>query len=319
MKVIHHRSWIDRELCDTIYLPEFDGETPTTPPKSGIIYCPLDQIADFFRVIEKTDNKYVVVSACSDYGVAIQQQHPVGNDMQKWFPMCDVSGVGYGPAIVPPRCNVERCKVFDKYSVKMYSFTRDTFNKTPKNILCWYLTNGNVATHDLGTPQINIPFGIGNNEVDITQYYQSLDKKEDKIYFNFTNNTNERLELKRMYRHHPKAYFAESLPYEEYLQDMASSKYVMCPPGNGLDSYRIWEALYVGSIPIVPGEYWSQFLQEYPVALMPHHAIDENTLLESYSLIEKKYGNDWRQHPVWEQDLNYDWWRDQIKQDGEQI
>ncbi len=41
------------------------------------------------------------------------------------------------------------------------------------------------------------------------------------------------------------------LPYNEYLTNMSKCKYVLCPPGRGLDSHRTWEALYLGCIPIV--------------------------------------------------------------------
>lgn len=36
----------------------------------------------------------------------------------------------------------------------------------------------------------------------------------------------------------------------KFLQDMRDSKFVFCPRGNGLDTCRLWEAMYMGSIPI---------------------------------------------------------------------
>ena len=36
-----------------------------------------------------------------------------------------------------------------------------------------------------------------------------------------------------------------------YLQEIRDSKFVICPRGNGIDTHRMWEALYLGSIPIV--------------------------------------------------------------------
>jgi hypothetical protein len=36
-----------------------------------------------------------------------------------------------------------------------------------------------------------------------------------------------------------------------YLQKMRQSNFTICPVGNGVDTHRLWEALYVGSIPIV--------------------------------------------------------------------
>lgn len=35
-----------------------------------------------------------------------------------------------------------------------------------------------------------------------------------------------------------------------FLQTMRESKFVFCPRGNGLDTCRLWEAMYMGSIPI---------------------------------------------------------------------
>jgi hypothetical protein len=36
-----------------------------------------------------------------------------------------------------------------------------------------------------------------------------------------------------------------------FLQEIRSSKFVLCPRGNGVDTHRLWETLYMGSIPIV--------------------------------------------------------------------
>ena len=40
-------------------------------------------------------------------------------------------------------------------------------------------------------------------------------------------------------------------PHTEYLQKVAKSLFVISPPGNGIDCHRIWEALYLGTVPIV--------------------------------------------------------------------
>lgn len=38
---------------------------------------------------------------------------------------------------------------------------------------------------------------------------------------------------------------------ETFLRAMRQHSFVLCPRGNGLDTHRLWEALYMGSIPIV--------------------------------------------------------------------
>lgn len=37
----------------------------------------------------------------------------------------------------------------------------------------------------------------------------------------------------------------------EYYEEMRRSKFVLCPSGLGWDSYRIWETLYMGTIPVI--------------------------------------------------------------------
>jgi hypothetical protein len=39
--------------------------------------------------------------------------------------------------------------------------------------------------------------------------------------------------------------------FPDYLKDMSRFKFVASPPGNGIDCHRNWEAIYLGSIPIV--------------------------------------------------------------------
>jgi hypothetical protein len=38
---------------------------------------------------------------------------------------------------------------------------------------------------------------------------------------------------------------------ETYLDEVANSDFVACPRGNGIDTHRLWETIYLGSIPIV--------------------------------------------------------------------
>lgn len=39
--------------------------------------------------------------------------------------------------------------------------------------------------------------------------------------------------------------------YNTYFELLWKYKYVACPPGNGIDTYRYYEALHSGAIPIV--------------------------------------------------------------------
>tara|TARA_R110000850_G_scaffold60110_5_gene138297 strand:+ start:80 stop:394 length:315 start_codon:yes stop_codon:yes gene_type:complete len=45
---------------------------------------------------------------------------------------------------------------------------------------------------------------------------------------------------------------------DAYFSDCISSNYVMCPGGNGIDTHRTWEMLYLGVIPIVERTHYHQ-------------------------------------------------------------
>jgi hypothetical protein len=40
-------------------------------------------------------------------------------------------------------------------------------------------------------------------------------------------------------------------PYKEYLEELATHRFCLCVRGNGLDTHRFWESLYLGVIPVV--------------------------------------------------------------------
>jgi hypothetical protein len=43
----------------------------------------------------------------------------------------------------------------------------------------------------------------------------------------------------------------ERLSYTDFLALVGRARFVICPPGNGVDTHRVWEALAVGAVPIV--------------------------------------------------------------------
>ena len=54
-----------------------------------------------------------------------------------------------------------------------------------------------------------------------------------------------------------------------YYQELLASKFLLCPSGFGWDTYRIWEALCLGTIPIVersPG--WDSLLDDLPALIV---------------------------------------------------
>ena len=57
--------------------------------------------------------------------------------------------------------------------------------------------------------------------------------------------------------------------YGDYLRELHQSKFILSPSGMGLDCYRIWEALHLGTIPVLEHlnrrDGWYRTLQGLPI------------------------------------------------------
>lgn len=121
-------------------------------------------------------------------------------------------------------------------------------------LIHWYGQNA-ILEHPKLTP---VPIGIANkqwphgNLENLLSVVNSKPNKENIIYKNFdiTTNIHVRSHINNITNKN-NIFMDKSLPHIEYLTKLAKSLYVISPPGNGIDCHRIWEALYVGTVPIV--------------------------------------------------------------------
>jgi hypothetical protein len=135
----------------------------------------------------------------------------------------------------------------------------------PPQIKKWFAQNVNHKSDNL----IPLPIGLENHHgpsrggsID-PNYLEGLEdintdnickegKVTDKIYLNFGKTHNNR-ENVRNFLIESKLSFIENekLSYANYLKKISEFLFVASPRGNGIDTHRTWEALYMGSIPIV--------------------------------------------------------------------
>lgn len=99
------------------------------------------------------------------------------------------------------------------------------------------------------------------------------DPFKSSLYVNFGIDTNFRVRSKvnQIAREIPTAIFRRYGPTSEdriaFLSDTRRYNFVLCPEGNGVDTVRIWETLYMGGIPIVKREKgMEQILSGLPIA-----------------------------------------------------
>ena len=147
----------------------------------------------------------------------------------------------------------------DKISKKL-------IKKLPEQFIRWYSINVDCTDSQL----ISIPLGLSNgydknlylDDNLINVDLNGTKKKENLLYLSFEENTNIR------HRSGLKNYFSQfkwakilnkKNEIVEYENDLRISNFVLCPQGNGIDTHRVWETLYCGSIPII--EYHTGFNQ----------------------------------------------------------
>jgi hypothetical protein len=79
----------------------------------------------------------------------------------------------------------------------------------------------------------------------------------------------------------------------KFLQQVRKQSYVLCPEGNGVDTHRIWETLYLGGIPIIlSSNVLNPLLSELPVLIIRdwRELYDKEFLeVKWYEMQTKKY------------------------------
>ena len=81
--------------------------------------------------------------------------------------------------------------------------------------------------------------------------------------------------------------------YENYLKKMSEYKFIICPPGYGIDTHRCWESLLVGCIPImIKVDSMDELYEDLPVLLVENYEnITEEYLNKEYDRIKKSSYN----------------------------
>ncbi len=152
--------------------------------------------------------------------------------------------------------------------------TKKLFDKKPECINNWFALNVEYKNNNL----IPLPLGIANDYSykknivskdllhDINE--KNIYDKKVLVYVNFNENTNkkERSWIKPYFNKIDWAEVEEdNLSIKQYADKIKNASFVICPWGNGVDSHRIWETLFLGSIPIVKNHTTFNNLKGLPI------------------------------------------------------
>ena len=175
-----------------------------------------------------------------------------------------------------------------------------------------YWFSPNVECDGIGV--FNIPLGISNYGVDKIQYTNVMGNKAPMLdilhtpflkttlaYMNFSVHTNPavRQPVWDMFNSLPWVKVGKSMECTNtsrntYLRDMYHSKFTICPRGNGPDTFRMWEALYMKSIPIVMRHRTHKNMEDLPILFIDDWSeVTEELLERVWEEYSKRY---WKYH-----------------------
>jgi hypothetical protein len=110
-----------------------------------------------------------------------------------------------------------------------------------------------------------IPIGIANiqwphGNIDILKNFINTNnnQKINKLYVNLALDTNIKIRgtIFNQIKNKDFIYIENRrLNYNDYLEQLTKFKYILCIRGNGVDTHRLWETLYLGGIAIVDNNY----------------------------------------------------------------
>lgn len=145
-----------------------------------------------------------------------------------------------------------------------------------------------------------IPIGIANRYVghgntaalDDVRRRLSIFSKDVLVYMNFAvgNCPLERSLVYDLFICQPFCLTSSATKnFHAYLIDLARSKFVLSPRGNGIDCHRTWEALYMGAYPVVKSSTLDPLYEGLPVIIVDDwYDVTEDFLLKKNEEMERK-------------------------------
>lgn len=104
-----------------------------------------------------------------------------------------------------------------------------------------------------------LPIGLANSQwphgdlslFNDSFFLQNISNKTNKVYFNFGIHTNK---VKRQLCYDSlinKLQWINNITHIDNLKRLSTYEFCICPEGNGVDTHRLWECLYLKVVPIV--------------------------------------------------------------------
>ena len=181
-----------------------------------------------------------------------------------------------------------------------YEITDEFADDIPDNIKFIYANNINTKN-----PKYRyLPMGRDFRSSSLFTQVKASYKKEYLCYCNFSINTHpQRKELFNSIKdkhfidfEHMGKFLDYSISRRDYFNKVSKSKFTISPRGNGIDTFRLWDSIYLGAIPIVVKEaVFHEYLYDLPILFLDSYDdfinLNEDFLEETYHMMLKKKYN----------------------------
>ena len=146
-------------------------------------------------------------------------------------------------------------------------FTEEKFMLLRKHIYHVFAIN-TIFQHPRVT---SIPIGFADNQLDFLRTFQPSNIERDiNIYLNIKiqHNPEKREACISAFENDERVFRRERVSVPEYYADLCRSKFVLCPEGTGIDTHRVYEALFCGATPVVLRNSLSHMYEKLPVCIV---------------------------------------------------
>ena len=163
----------------------------------------------------------------------------------------------------------------------------------PDNVIRWFSQNVNVVHERIES----IPIGLEND-----RWFPQLKKKEkmraamglsrnfkNLAYMNHNVGTNPAKRSQPFELLKDKPWVTTEMgkngaDFDDYLLAVFTHRFVICPEGNGMDTHRTWESLYMGAIPVELKNNNNRFYEDLPILLIDDwEELTEEFLKDKYN------------------------------------
>lgn len=206
-------------------------------------------------------------------------------------------------------------EVLQKLAIRLIVVTHNsdtTADLTPPDNVLWFTTNVNIQRENVRS----IPIGI-ENDFWLKDKKKLMERKlKEKKNFKRMLYVNHNIRTNPKERQRPYELFtgkdwvtissgSNGQGFENYLDNIYNHPFVICPQGNGIDTHRTWECLYMNTIPIEKRNTNNQFYTDLPILFIDDWAeINQRFLHDSYMRISETKWN--------LEKLNFEYWKCKI-------